>query len=242
MKPFLLLSKQSTALIAHCLQSSESKPPAMLPKLQVNRMLAREHRANPALDPSYRNTVFTQVWQHHALCGYLPAQHHLSPLHLIPFPLCSSPAVRRPQLFQAQSAPGLQVSLQHHSFGVSPPWSKVQGMPCASCFLGGGMYMRLLLPHRWPTNYTQWWECDFVTEGIIDNGESTPLLLCSSPQGFLILEFSSVGCLLRWGVHAVPASLWEAAMLCTPVVVPASLVPHQYCILGTSICLCCVRH
>ncbi|NXK72130.1 HECD3 ligase, partial [Amazona guildingii] len=97
MKPFLLLSKQSTALIAHCLQSSESTPPAILPKLNINRQLAREHRANPALDRSYRHTVFTQVWQHHALCG-------------------------------------------------------------------------LLFPHRWPTNHTQWWECDFVTEGIVDNG------------------------------------------------------------------------
>ncbi|KFQ46434.1 E3 ubiquitin-protein ligase HECTD3, partial [Nestor notabilis] len=101
MKPFLLLSKQSTALITHCLQSSESTPPNIMPKLHINRQLAREHRANPALDPSYRNTVFTQVQQR---------------------------------------------------------------MLCA------GIYMRLLLPHRWPTNYSQWWECDFVTEGILDNG------------------------------------------------------------------------
>lgn len=63
MKPFLLLSKQSEALIAHCLQSSESSAPHTLPKLYINRLLAREHRANPALDPSCRNAVFTQVWQ-----------------------------------------------------------------------------------------------------------------------------------------------------------------------------------
>ncbi|NXR37640.1 HECD3 ligase, partial [Zosterops hypoxanthus] len=101
MKPFLLLSKQSEALIAHCLQSSESSAPHTLPKLYINRLLAREHRANPARDPSCRNAVFTQVWQHHAL---------------------------------------------------------------------GGMCMGLLLPHRWPLTHTQWWECDFITEGIIDNG------------------------------------------------------------------------
>lgn len=35
--------------------------------------------------------------------------------------------------------------------------------------------MGLLLPHRWPLTYSQWWECDFVTEGIIDSGESSPL-------------------------------------------------------------------
>ncbi|NXU16140.1 HECD3 ligase, partial [Pardalotus punctatus] len=104
MKPFLLLSKQSAALIAHCLQSSESTAPHSPPKLYINRLLAREHRANPALDPSCRNAVFTQVWQHHAL------------------------------------------------------------------MLTGGMCMKLLLPHRWPQTYGQWWVCDFITEGIIDNG------------------------------------------------------------------------
>ncbi|KAM4655308.1 E3 ubiquitin-protein ligase HECTD3-like isoform 2-T2 [Amazona ochrocephala] len=99
MKPFLLLSKQSTALIAHCLQSSESTPPAILPKLNINRQLAREHRANPALDRSYRHTVFTQLYE-----GLRSSKHN------------------RP------------------------------------------------LDYRWPTNHTQWWECDFVTEGIVDNG------------------------------------------------------------------------
>ncbi|KFR05298.1 E3 ubiquitin-protein ligase HECTD3, partial [Opisthocomus hoazin] len=66
MKPFLLLSKQRAALIAHCLQSSESKPPHILPELHINRQLAREHRANPALDPSCRKAVFTQVRSCHA--------------------------------------------------------------------------------------------------------------------------------------------------------------------------------
>ncbi|NXV91486.1 HECD3 ligase, partial [Calonectris borealis] len=97
MKPFLLLSKQSTALIAHCLQSSESSTPHTLPKLFINRHLAREHRANPALDPSCRNTVFTQVRQRRGCMG-------------------------------------------------------------------------LVLLCRWPLSYSQWWECEFITEGIIDNG------------------------------------------------------------------------
>ncbi|NXT37497.1 HECD3 ligase, partial [Pelecanoides urinatrix] len=97
MRPFLLLSKQSRALIAHCLQSSESSPPHTLPKLYINRHLAWEHRANPALDPSCRNTVFTQVRQHRGCMG-------------------------------------------------------------------------LLLLCRWPLSYSQWWECEFITEGIIDNG------------------------------------------------------------------------
>ncbi|NWX81034.1 HECD3 ligase, partial [Alca torda] len=101
MKPFLLLSKQSTALITHCLRSSESTPPHTPPKLYINRHLAREHRANPALDPSCRNAVFTQVWPHHA-----------------------------PRRVPA----------------------------------------RLLLLCRWPLSYSQWWECEFITEGIFDNG------------------------------------------------------------------------
>ncbi|NXY36711.1 HECD3 ligase, partial [Pomatorhinus ruficollis] len=151
MKPFLLLSKQSEALIAHCLQSSESSAPHTLPKLYINRLLAREHRANPALDPSCRNAVFTQVWQHHALCQ-----------------IC----------------------------------------------------MGLLFPHRWPLTYSQWWECDFITEGIIDNGESSLLV---SP----VLGCSSVG------AHAVLVALGEAALLCKHEIVPVSPLPHQ--------CCCCPR-
>ncbi|XP_030310729.1 E3 ubiquitin-protein ligase HECTD3 isoform X1 [Calypte anna] len=99
MKPFLLLSKQSTALITHCLQSSESKPPQTTPKLYINRQLAREHRDNPTLDPSCKNTIFTQLYE----------------------------------------------SLR----------SAKNNQP---------------LDYRWPLSYSQWWECDFVTEGIIDNG------------------------------------------------------------------------
>ncbi|NWU95524.1 HECD3 ligase, partial [Upupa epops] len=106
MKPFLLLSKQSKALITHCLQSSESSAPSTTPKLYINRHLAREHRANPMQDPSCRNAVFTQVQQ------------------------C---------------------------------WVFYQG-PAIEIHLG------LLLPCRWPLSYSQWWECEFITEGIIDNG------------------------------------------------------------------------
>ncbi|NWX09191.1 HECD3 ligase, partial [Caloenas nicobarica] len=103
MKPFLLLSKQSPALIAHCLQSSETTPPNAPPRLCINRHLAREHRAKPALDPSCRNAVFTQVWPHFAPCR-VPAK-------------------------------------------------------AAS-----------LAPAAWPLSYNQWWACNFVTEGIMDNG------------------------------------------------------------------------
>ncbi|KAM9619328.1 E3 ubiquitin-protein ligase HECTD3-like isoform 7-T9 [Morphnus guianensis] len=99
MKPFLLLSKQSTALITHCLQSSESTPPHTLPKLYINRHLAREHRTNPALDPSCKNTVFTQLYE------------------------------------------GLRSSKNNQP-----------------------------LDYRWPLSYSQWWECEFITEGIIDYG------------------------------------------------------------------------
>ncbi|XP_063200951.1 E3 ubiquitin-protein ligase HECTD3-like isoform X2 [Chroicocephalus ridibundus] len=99
MKPFLLLSKQSAALITHCLRSSETTPPHTLPKLYINRHLAWEHRANPALDPSCRNAVFTQLYE----------------------------------------------SLR----------SSKSNQP---------------LDYRWPLSYSQWWECEFITEGIVDNG------------------------------------------------------------------------
>ncbi|KFP33694.1 E3 ubiquitin-protein ligase HECTD3, partial [Colius striatus] len=100
MKPFLLLSKQSTALINHCLQSSETSTPMIVPKLNINRHRAWEHRDNPALDPSYKNTIFNQVQQ-------------------------------------------------------PPP---------------GGICTGLLPPCRWPLSHNQWWQCEFIEEGIIDNG------------------------------------------------------------------------
>nr|XP_047914919.1 E3 ubiquitin-protein ligase HECTD3-like [Anser cygnoides] len=101
MKPFLLLSKHSPALITQCLQRSETSPPFSLPKLYINRQLAREHRARPALDPGGKNTVFTQVYK----------------------------------------------SLQKYSEKTKEP-----------------------LDYRWPQSYSQWWACDFTTEGIIDHG------------------------------------------------------------------------
>ncbi|NXX77790.1 HECD3 ligase, partial [Urocolius indicus] len=60
-KQFLLLSKRRTALITQCLKDSETSKPNFMPRLYINRRLAMEHRDNPALDPSCKNAVFTQV-------------------------------------------------------------------------------------------------------------------------------------------------------------------------------------
>lgn len=103
------------------------------------------------------------------------------------------------------------------------------GIPGAAVSLGEGMCMGLLLPRRWPLSYSQWWECEFITEGIIDNGESSPLLPQGTPLGFLVLGCSSVVPLLQRSAHTVLAALWEAAPLCTHGVVPASPLPHQCC-------------
>lgn len=91
------------------------------------------------------------------------------------------------------------------------------------------MCMGLLLPRRWPLSYSQWWECEFITEGIIDNGESSPLLPQGTPLGFLVLGCSSVVPLLQRSAHTVLTALWEGAPLCTRGVVPASPLPHQCC-------------
>lgn len=72
------------------------------------------------------------------------------------------------------------------------------------------MCIGLLLPHRWPSSYVQWWECDFITEGIVDNGENSLLLPQGSHLGFLVL-----GCPLHQGAHTVWTALGEAALLCT---------------------------
>ncbi|NXE45310.1 HECD3 ligase, partial [Casuarius casuarius] len=98
-KPFLLLSKRCPALLTQCLKASQSSLPHAHPKLCINRYLAREHRANPALDPRCKNAIFTQ-----------------------------------------------------------------QDVGAGRCPMG------LLLPRRWPLSYSQWWECEFITEGIVDNG------------------------------------------------------------------------
>uniref|UniRef100_A0A7M4FJC7 HECT domain E3 ubiquitin protein ligase 3 n=1 Tax=Crocodylus porosus TaxID=8502 RepID=A0A7M4FJC7_CROPO len=62
-KQFLLLSKRRTALITQCLKDSETSKPNFMPRLYINRRLAMEHRDNPALDPSCKNAVFTQVYE-----------------------------------------------------------------------------------------------------------------------------------------------------------------------------------
>uniref|UniRef100_A0A8C3CA34 HECT domain-containing protein n=1 Tax=Cairina moschata TaxID=8855 RepID=A0A8C3CA34_CAIMO len=162
MKPFLLLSKQGPALITQCLQSSESSPPSSMPKLYINRQLARHHRAHPQLDPSGKNTVFTQVWWRPA--GRLPCRHRLASLHLSP--LCSPAGVRKPGVLREdQAALGLQVGFQLCLSGRHLP-----GAGCGRKCSKRGFAMGLLLPHRWPRNYIQWWECDFTMEGIVDNG------------------------------------------------------------------------
>lgn len=60
-KQFLLLSKRRSALTTQCLIDSETCKPNFMPRLYINRRLAMEHRDNPSLDPSCKNTVFTQV-------------------------------------------------------------------------------------------------------------------------------------------------------------------------------------
>ncbi|XP_075877887.1 E3 ubiquitin-protein ligase HECTD3 isoform X1 [Nelusetta ayraudi] len=62
-KQFLLLSKRRSALITQCLIDSETSKPNFMPRLYINRRLAMEHRDNPSLDLSCKNTVFTQVFE-----------------------------------------------------------------------------------------------------------------------------------------------------------------------------------
>ena len=122
MKPFLMLSKQSTALITHCLQSSESTPPQTLPKVNINRHLAREHRANPALDPSCRNTVFTQVRQRHAPCQVPASSASLAPtvshpLSALPLSSCTK-ALDLPRTMSPWTTGRSSAS---HLWGVASP-------------------------------------------------------------------------------------------------------------------------
>ncbi|XP_053549532.1 E3 ubiquitin-protein ligase HECTD3 isoform X2 [Bombina bombina] len=62
-KQFLLISKRRSALIAQCLKDSETSKPNFMPRLYINRRLAVEHRDNPLLDPTYKKTVFSQVYE-----------------------------------------------------------------------------------------------------------------------------------------------------------------------------------
>nr|XP_014426092.1 E3 ubiquitin-protein ligase HECTD3 [Pelodiscus sinensis] len=74
-KQFLLLSERRTALIAQCLKDSETSKPNFMPRLYINRRLAMEHRDNPALEPSCKNAVFTQVHE-----GLKPSDKYEKPL------------------------------------------------------------------------------------------------------------------------------------------------------------------
>ncbi|TRY84150.1 hypothetical protein DNTS_026050 [Danionella cerebrum] len=62
-KQFLLLSKRRSALITLCLKDSETSKPNFMPRLYINRRLAMEHRDNPSLDATCKNSVFTQVYE-----------------------------------------------------------------------------------------------------------------------------------------------------------------------------------
>ncbi|KAE8609931.1 hypothetical protein XENTR_v10011949 [Xenopus tropicalis] len=62
-KQFLLLSKCRSSLITQCLKDSETMKPDFMPCLYINRRIAVEHRDNPSLDPSYKKTVFSQVYE-----------------------------------------------------------------------------------------------------------------------------------------------------------------------------------
>ncbi|KAG8546860.1 hypothetical protein GDO81_029716 [Engystomops pustulosus] len=62
-KQFLLLSKRRCPLITQCLKDSETSKPEFMPRLYINRRLAVEHRDNPALDPTYKKSVFSQVYE-----------------------------------------------------------------------------------------------------------------------------------------------------------------------------------
>lgn len=180
MKPFLLLSKHSPALITQCLQRSETSPPFSLPKLYINRQLAREHRARPALDPGGKNTVFTQVRWHPG--GRLPRQHCSASLRLSPLSSwCFAAGVQKPAkiLREDQGALGLQVGFQLCLSGCHLPGAGCGRRGCQ--VLQEGVCTGLSLSHRWPQSYSQWWACDFTTEGIIDHGESSPV----PPRGSL---------------------------------------------------------
>ncbi|XP_063795502.1 E3 ubiquitin-protein ligase HECTD3 [Pseudophryne corroboree] len=62
-KQFLLLSKRRSPLTTQCLKDSETSKPNCMPRLYINRRLAVEHRDNPTLDPTYKKTVFSQVYE-----------------------------------------------------------------------------------------------------------------------------------------------------------------------------------
>uniref|UniRef100_A0A8C5QNN2 E3 ubiquitin-protein ligase HECTD3 n=1 Tax=Leptobrachium leishanense TaxID=445787 RepID=A0A8C5QNN2_9ANUR len=62
-KQFFILSKHYSALTRQFLEDSETSIPSSIPRLFINRRLAMEHRDNPMLDPTYKKTVFIQVYE-----------------------------------------------------------------------------------------------------------------------------------------------------------------------------------
>uniref|UniRef100_A0A8C5QDY3 E3 ubiquitin-protein ligase HECTD3 n=1 Tax=Leptobrachium leishanense TaxID=445787 RepID=A0A8C5QDY3_9ANUR len=62
-KQFFMLSKCRAALISRFLKETETSKPSSIPRLVINRRLAMEHRDNPLLDPTYKKTVFSQVYE-----------------------------------------------------------------------------------------------------------------------------------------------------------------------------------
>ncbi|XP_043941703.1 E3 ubiquitin-protein ligase HECTD3-like isoform X2 [Protopterus annectens] len=61
-RQFFLLTKQRSALITQLLKSTESEVTVTIPKLVINRKLAMKHRENPSFDPSYKNSIFSQMY------------------------------------------------------------------------------------------------------------------------------------------------------------------------------------
>ncbi|XP_043941706.1 E3 ubiquitin-protein ligase HECTD3-like isoform X2 [Protopterus annectens] len=61
-RQFFLLIKQRSPLIVQLLKDTESESPAVLPNVVINRRLALKHRENPSFDPSYNNSIFSQMY------------------------------------------------------------------------------------------------------------------------------------------------------------------------------------
>lgn len=99
LRQLLPLSKKRMLLVDQFIRESETTCPSM-PKLYINRRAAMEHKLNPAADPLYKNSVFSQMYD-----GLKPRDPSQKPLD-----------------------------------------------------------------YRWPMRYEQWWECKFLSEGIIDQG------------------------------------------------------------------------
>lgn len=62
-RQLLPLSRKRLSLIETFLRETESSIPRHMPKLYINRCLAAEHRMDPSLDPEYKQTIFSQVYE-----------------------------------------------------------------------------------------------------------------------------------------------------------------------------------